>query len=418
MKRMRIGLVMEWLDVGRGGAETSTSQFMECLLKRDIDVVVFTRSEGDSSDRLEVRTIRPQSRTRAGATISFIQQAESAIRESGCDVIHALTPCEGADIYQPRGGTVAETIRRTIATRRTSLGRGFKAFAMRFNSRQRWLLRKERGWLSGSDSRSDSRLDSRLGLGPPLVIALSDYVVDQLGRHYAVPDERIRRVFNGVSLDRNEWQDGEHSRRAIRGALGVGSEEFVTVQVCYNFRLKGVETHLEALARIRGSGVDAHAMIVGGEGGRRWHKLARRLGVTDNVHWLGARDAVAPYLRAADVMVHPTFYDPCSRVVLEAIALGLPVVGSYFDGSTEVFGSERSDYAVCDPADAEGVAARILRLRESAFLARTHATLEGLRGSVSMERHTDDVVRLYGDVATGRDRKSGAGTKEMARSVG
>ena len=39
---------------------------------------------------------------------------------------------------------------------------------------------------------------------------------------------------------------------------------------------------------------------------------------------------------AADFLVHPTFYDPCSLVVLEALACGLPVITTRYNGASEL----------------------------------------------------------------------------------
>ena len=44
-----------------------------------------------------------------------------------------------------------------------------------------------------------------------------------------------------------------------------------------------------------------------------------------------------PYYAAADLYVHPTFYDPCSLVVLEAAACGLPIITSRYNGAAELF---------------------------------------------------------------------------------
>ena len=61
--------------------------------------------------------------------------------------------------------------------------------------------------------------------------------------------------------------------------------------------------------------------------------LAQRLGCADRVRFLGFRADPRDAYFAADFLVHPTFYDPCSLVALEALACGLPVVTTRYNGA-------------------------------------------------------------------------------------
>ena len=61
---------------------------------------------------------------------------------------------------------------------------------------------------------------------------------------------------------------------------------------------------------------------------------------------------------AADVYVHPTIYDTCSLVVLEAAACGLPVITTRCNGAAELFHEDRDVLLVSDPADDVAFAAK------------------------------------------------------------
>ncbi len=386
---MRIGLVVEWLDATRGGAETSTGQFIQCLLDRDVALTVFTRSDLPDRSGMEVRRLRPKGRSRKAATVSFIEQAESAIASTDCDLIHAFVPCVGADIYEPRGGTVAETILRTITVRQGTLDRTIKAISLRLNARQRWMLEKERSWLMGDAG--------------PVVIALSDYVCRQLREHYQLPGARIRRIFNGVSVTPPTSDIARQWRVRIREELGIPMDGVFSLQVCHNFKLKGVRPHLEAVAKLCRSGISIHMVVVGGEKLASWRRLAETLGVSALVHFPGSQEDVAPYFHAADLLVHPSFYDPCSRVVLEAVQYGLPVIGSAYDGSMELFGDLRGEFAVSDPSDSHTLAAKIgdfLRTTSSDS-DKVREMLRGLARTATMDRHADELLLLYHTLLTG-----------------
>src|SRR5690606_13445718 len=76
-------------------------------------------------------------------------------------------------------------------------------------------------------------------------------------------------------------------------------------------------------------------------------------------HFIGPVSSPLPYYAAADIYVHPTHYDPCSLVVLEAWACGLPVVTSRFNGCAELMPDGMSELVLRDPADAGELATRL-----------------------------------------------------------
>jgi UDP-glucose:(heptosyl)LPS alpha-1,3-glucosyltransferase len=91
--------------------------------------------------------------------------------------------------------------------------------------------------------------------------------------------------------------------------------------------------------------------------------LARRLGVAGRVRFAGYHADMREVYCASDFLVHPTFYDPCSNVVLEALLCGLPVVTSRHNGAAELL----------TRADAEGRCAEGFVLPEP----HDHARLAG-----------------------------------------
>lgn len=379
---MKIGIVAEWLDISRGGAETSIRQFLDALLERGMSLEVLTRSPLPSRGNLRVRTITPKNLTRRGATACFMREAESAVKAGPFDVVHAFTPCAGADIYQPRGGTVPETIRRTVASRPTPAARLTKRWTLGLNGRQRMLLAKERAWLTGPDR--------------PIVIAISDYVARQLVEHYDFPASHIRHVFNGVQAKPGDRDQRIEDRLALRKRFGIDAGDYLLLQVAHNFRLKGVHCSIEALALSVKSGLDrVSVLVVGRDDPGPFRRLAERLGISASVHFSGPMDRVAACYHAADVLIHPTYYDPCSRVVLEAVTFGLPVIGTSFDGATDVLEDGVSGFIVDSPDSIEKLAQRIRTLSTSRERTRMADQAARIADRITMSRHADEVTVVY-----------------------
>lgn len=379
---MKVALVAEWLDPWRGGAETSTQQFMHHLTDRGVDLHVFTRSRPSPTPHMQVHTISGASMSRTRRSATFARRVESLLRADSFDVIHAISACRGADIYQPRGGTVAETVERNLALRRAGPVRSLRRYANHFNLKQRYMLTLERHILG-----------NRTG---PVVVAISEYVARQLRNHYQLAPERIRKIYNGVNPETVTETERARNRTAIRREFGIAEDDLLVLLVAHNFRLKGVARWMEALARLIRRGVtDVRSLVIGKGESRRWHYMAARLGIASHLTLTGPSDRVQAFYHAGDALVHPTYYDPCSRVVLEAMVSGLPCITTRWDGAAEMIEDGANGFVVADPGDVDGIADCVERLRDPALRLQMGEAARAVTQQVRMDRHVSAMVTLY-----------------------
>lgn len=380
---MKVALIVEWLDAWRGGAETSTQQFIHHLIDLGVELDVFTRSRVSPRPGMAVHTILPSAPARAMKTPAFCRRAGKAAAVAGCDLVHALVPCPEADVYQPRGGTYAETAARNVALRPNRASRLAKRLALRANLKQRRLLALERELLGRAV--------------PPTVLALSDYVVQQLRDHYALEESRIRKVFNGVDPDPASEAERAKNRRDVREMYGCAEDDVVALTVAHNFKLKGVRPLLEALRLLGGRGAPTRlkVLIVGKDRTARWQSLAARWNLDSVVTFCGATQRIRAFYHAADFLVHPTFYDPCSRVVLEAQASGLPVITTRYDGAAETVEEGANGFVLASPDDFQKLADRIAILTDDSARDRMAAAVTSRLGKNDMRSHAERVVAIY-----------------------
>jgi Glycosyltransferase len=66
----------------------------------------------------------------------------------------------------------------------------------------------------------------------------------------------------------------------------------------------------------------------------------------DRVYFKGVAEDVRPLYRAADVLVHPAWYDPAPNVILESMAMGLPVITSTTCGNQELVAEGESGFVI------------------------------------------------------------------------
>ncbi|MGD2108198.1 MAG: glycosyltransferase family 4 protein [Phycisphaerae bacterium] len=384
-----MALVVEWLDAWRGGAETSTLQFLHHLMDRGVEVHLFTRSRPSPAPNVHVHTIRGAAMSRIRQSVTFTHRVDWMLGRESFDVIHAISPCRKADIYQPRGGTVAEAMERNIALLKARPLRRLKRYANHFNFKQRYTLGLERALLGNHDG--------------PMVVAISDYVVDQLRRHYSVWPERIRKIYNGVDPDPTPDAERQAHRAAIRREYGIAEADLLVLSIAHNFRLKGLRHWMDAMALLATRGVDnVRSLVIGKGENEHWHRLAAKHGIADRLTFTGPSERVRQFHHAADLLVHPTYYDPCSRVVLEAMVAGLPCITTRWDGASEMIEDGVNGFVLDEPRDVTALAEHVAALRDRDCRQGMAAHACQIADRVSMARHADGILELYERLAAER----------------
>jgi UDP-glucose:(heptosyl)LPS alpha-1,3-glucosyltransferase len=99
------------------------------------------------------------------------------------------------------------------------------------------------------------------------------------------------------------------------------------------------------------------------------------------------------------VYVQPTFYDPCSLVVLEALASGLPVITSRFNGASELMTAGREGDLLDDPGDDAELASRLRPLLCGEVRKRMGQAARALALDHTLERNCEEVVSVYQQLA-------------------
>lgn len=252
-----------------------------------------------------------------------------------------------------------------------------------------------------------------------LVVRVADRVVvnAEMLRPGGRAGARTDVIPSGVDTDR--FRPG-CDRRAAKAELGLRPESIVIGTVGRLEPRKGTDTLLAAVAALRAADADITLVVVG-DGPLRV-ALAREAGergIAERVRFLGDRADVAEVLAALDVFVLPSRTEGMSNALLEAMAMGLPVVATAVGGTPEVIDDGRSGYLV--PADdPKRMAAAVTRvLADAALAARlgvaARQTVEERYGARSMVRRLESV---YAAVAgTGDMAERGSAALVRARNL-
>jgi len=175
-----------------------------------------------------------------------------------------------------------------------------------------------------------------------------------------VANSRIRPIPNGVDCDRFSPATRELRLRA-RGALGIPPTSLVALFAGRLAEDKGISYLIDAWRHVETKG-PAHqwCLIIAGEELRQGEYRPRGERELRTVRFVGKVPDIRPLLQAADVLIHPSLSEGLSNVVLEAMATGLPVVGTrtaglkeqVVDGVTGVLVSTRDAEALAEAVGA------------------------------------------------------------------
>ncbi|MDZ4781087.1 MAG: glycosyltransferase family 4 protein [Planctomycetia bacterium] len=380
---MKIGLVLDWYDPRRGGVEQWTHQFAAQLIAARHEVHVVARRFALAAAPAGMICHEVSA---GNSRLEFAAAAESALRRLNLDVVHETGCGWHADVFQPHGGSRVAAFERNLEL--------LPAWQRPWKRRlAQWLPRyREFGALAARQFAADGRH----------FLALSEMVAEDLRRFHQTPPESTKIIYNGVDTERFSPARREEYRSTVRERLGVEDAVLLLI-VAHNFRLKGVPALMMAAAQLVRAGLPVHVAVAGGKRSGGYVRWARSLGIAAQTTFLGSIDDVVPYYAAADIYVQPTFYDPCSLVVLEALSAGLPVVTTRWNGAGELITNNLEGHVLDQPDDADALASTLvpLVLSESRREAMGRAARQ-LALAHTLERNCQEIVGVYEEVVAAR----------------
>ncbi len=381
---MKIALVILHANAARGGAERYTLDLAAALVKRGHDVWILASSFQSQPFAGKPLLIEAKGMTRTGRYEGFIDrvQLELGNPPHRFDVVHAMLPIRRCDIYHPHAGVAAEAVAAGHLNKAGGVSRLFSRLGNRFNARRHKFAEVEREMLAAA---------------PPVIFCLSDLIKTVVKKHYPdFPDEKLISLFNGIDLDRFDPSRNQQARKTIRDRLNIGTDAVVGLMLAQDFERKGLRQAIEALARVEDSKL---LLIVGGKPDPSvYQKSARSLGVAHRMRFVGSVAQPADFYQAADFFLLPTFFDPCSLVVLEALAMGLPVISTMQNGACEIMIDGVHGRVLTDPGDIAALANSIAEMLDPARRKNMASACLGIRPMLSQDAHVSLVEAIYSSV--------------------
>ena len=382
----KIAIVIERADTTLGGAERSVLELATALSARGLHADMLAAKGRTNAKNIHILCADTPGKRASYAV--FENALRKHLSQNHYDIIHSVLPFDFADVYQPRGGTYAESILRNAASYQNKVVEYYKRLTTFANVRRTRLLHAERKLCSDPTG--------------PVIAALSEYVADQLKRHYGADPQRIVVIPNGVKTDpRIDPKETDRLRTQILTELRLKEADnpVLFLFAANNFRLKGLAPLIRAIsaAAAQPSERKPFLVVVGHDRPHRYRHIAESLGIRDKVLFLGPLRHAHSILSIIDVAVLPTFYDPSSRYTLEALAAGRPVITTKFNGAADLFADNRHGRIIDSPEDIPALAQAILHFADTNNIeCASHAIIEdNLKEQISIGRVAGRMIALY-----------------------
>ena len=380
---MKIAVVLDRFDADVGGLERWAYQLVKWLVGEGHNVHVVAMEFADHGLALDITPHRFEA---SASRLRRAAAAECCLRSVRADIIHDLGTGWYFDVFQPQFGSRIAGWRQSVR-------------AEPWYGRALSVLSPGRRCSYWSRRQLEKR---QLGSPRGIIVAVSRLVEFHLRHLHGVDPGRMRLVYNGVDTEHFTPARRTTDRPVIRAALGLGDADVLFLVAAHNLTLKGAGAALEAFRRVAATDAAARLAFIGRGDSRAYLGAARALGIADRCHFLGFVDDSAKYYSAADVYLHPTFYDPCSLAVLEAWASALPVITTRLNGAAELAIQGQHGFIVSDPRDVQEVAAamhQLLNPERRAAIAGPARTLALANSStVNFQR----IMRVYESVMAQR----------------
>jgi UDP-glucose:(heptosyl)LPS alpha-1,3-glucosyltransferase len=410
---MHVALNYQRVDPSRGGAETYVADLCRALVQGGHRVDLYTESWAADALPREVDVIKVEAtgRTKLERLWNFAENSEQAMRRGGHDCSVGFINTWAHDVIIPQGGVQEGSLRANSARFSTNLHSQAYRLAKAANPKF-WVHRAiER-------RQYDRERTARY-------VAVSQMVRRHLEEFHHVPRQRIHVVPNAIDFRRVDVPQPGAVRCGFRNRRGFEPGDLIGLFVGHNFALKGLRPLLAALGarrRLHPSGRPIHLLVCGSGNKTPYARLAARLGIEDHVHFLGSYPDVRDVYWSSDFFVQPTYYDPCSLVVLEALACGLPVITTEQNGAGELMTDGRHGFVLTSP----GAEAELIDALDKIADDRTRRVMSEearrLGRQQTFDLHVERLLAVFEEAGRGRKGRSphsgkwSAGAAQLGRS--
>jgi len=243
--------------------------------------------------------------------------------------------------------------------------------------------------------------------GAEIHLFVSDYLLKYLsGESKKLASQPRQVLYDGLPLGSVR---SDADRFEARKALGIDREVRLVLFAGQVIERKGVKELLDAWGQIDSMNYSSKLVLIGddiqnnGDYRKQMQAYASSCGI--RADFMGFQKNVSEWLKAADIAVVPSREEPLGNATLEAMAAGLPVIGTLTGGIPEMIVHEKTGLLVPVEAPHE-LAKAILRLLGDPALARSLGQAGRIRCEdvFALPEHVDGMLQIYEKIISSRTK--------------
>lgn len=285
-----------------GGLQRDCLKVATVCARRGHQVTFLTRTwQGDRPEGIQIELFGRRGFSNVARNRAWLKQLASDLPRRGVDGVIGFNKLPGLDVYYGSDPCyVAKTER-------------LKPKWYRWLPRFRHFSELERSVFAAGK--------------PTQLLLLTPHEIPLYQKIYGTEAARFHVLPPGITRREFSEEKRAAARERLRGEQGWTAEERLLLLVGSGFRVKGLDRAIHALASLPDtSRTKTRLVVIGQNRPDEFAALARKLGVSERVHFLGGRLDVPDWMLAADLYFHPARSESAGMVLLEAMTAGLPVL--------------------------------------------------------------------------------------------
>jgi len=370
---MKIAIIRQKF-VNYGGAEQFVSGYTRYLAEMGHEVHIFANQWTPSHHpNVKIHSVRAFTRNSFLRVLSFAWFALQAISFKSYDIVQSHERIWHQDIYRAGDGCHREWLER-----RSSYLPFFKRFFLKFNLFHQLILRLEKRIFEKGECKK--------------IIAISEMVKRNILKHYRLPEDRVKVVYNGVQLDRFDPSNKKYFYDEVRQQLRISDQEVMILFVGSGFERKGLEYLIKSIQYVKEK--NWRLVLVGKGNWGKYLKFTTKK-KQEKITCLEPIDEIEKLYAAADFFILPSIYEPFGNANLEALASGLPIITSQNTGASEIITPKKEGIILEDPSNSKSIAEAIDYLMDPKNREPMVSAARSLAEKFTQQRNASEMLKIY-----------------------
>ncbi|GAB1437936.1 glycosyltransferase family 4 protein [Providencia sp.] len=308
-----------------GGLQRDFLRIASECQARGHHVRVYTQSwEGEKPQGFEIILVPVKSSTNHGRNEQYCNWVLAHLKQHPVDRIVGFNKMPGLDVYYAADVCYAQKVAEE------------KGFFYKLTPRYKHYAAFEKAVFAVGK--------------PTQLLMLTPHQISHFKKHYATESERFHMLPPGIAQDRKYDKQIINAKQVYRAKNQIPESAFFLLQVGSDFKRKGVDRTLKAVAALPESiKKNTLLMVVGQDKPAKYQRLAQTLGIEQQVSFFSGRNDIAELMAAADILMHPAYQEAAGIVLLEAITAGLPIIVTQVCGYASFISKAQCGVVIDEP---------------------------------------------------------------------